>query len=209
MPVIATLTSRPAHAWNCQAASAWGSVVANPNASFKRNANQQLYSDETWTLTNWVENASRTSVADDNGRPWNRLKRKFPAIEQLPSTKDKKGKEDKKDKKDIDSGFDYESVTVGDLQSTVSGFVTPLGASPNAKVVELMKHSGADFVRYCVAAQLNYILLSAGELNGMENCVTLTDLKNMALGMYPPIGKPWDDTMVVKFLNDNWIVRVS
>lgn len=196
VPVIATLASRPAHAWHCKAASAWGSVVANPNTSLKNNGNHQLYSDETWTLTNWVENKGRSNVADVSGKPWNKLKNKFRGIERDPSTKDKKG------------DFDYKLVTVGVLQSHVSGFVSPVGASSGAKVVEVMKHSGADFARYCIAAQLNYILLSPGELNGMENCVTLNDLRNMALRTYPLAGQRWDDAMVVKYLNDNWIVRV-
>lgn len=196
VPVVATLASRPAHAWHCKAASAWGSVVANPNTSLKNNASQQVYSDETWTLTNWVQNTARSNAADVDSKPWNKLKKRFSGIDNSAT----RNKNDK---------FDHTLVTVSILRTNVSGFVNPAGASGGDKVVDVMRSGSADFVRYCIAAQLNFILLSPSGSNGIEQCLSLNDLRNMAKLKYPLDGPPWDDRMVVRYLNDNWIVRVA
>lgn len=190
VPVVATLASRPAHAWSCKSPSAWGSLKANPNTSLRNNAGHQSYTDETWTLANWKANSARSDTGLTD-KPWDKLKDKYPGI-VTSATK-------------TGGNFDYTKVTVAMLQSVV-GIAVPTGVDTAAKCSGLMASS--TFGSYCLAAQLNFILLSPLSQNQMENCLSLNDLKKMATGQYPPApSAPWSQSDVSAYLTQNYIVR--
>jgi len=193
--IAVTLASRPVLAWHCQSPSAWGSVQINPNTSLKTNAGHNAYTDETWTISNWVSNTARNSF----GQPWVKLKQKFPSLSDA-STKNKKGV------------FDYTKVTVKKLFDTVSGLGRPTGLSDTAIVKEVLS-MGSDLQKYTIVAQLNYVLLAPlSSPNDLDKCVTLLDLRQMASGSYSPpnmVNVTWGPLDIVDYLYNNWIVRPS
>lgn len=192
VPVLATLTSRPAHAWACKSPSAWGSTKANPNTSHKNNAGHRKYSDETWTCANWRDNSGRTAIGI-SGKPWDKLQSTYPSIVNSQTTT--KGK------------FDYTKVTVGVLRSVV-GIQVPTGCSTSANCRTTIGNGG--FVGCCIAAQLNFILLAPNAANDIEKCLTLSELKAMSRLAYPSSSSArWSSQMVLSYLNENWIIRVS
>ena len=190
VPVVSTLASRPAHAWQCRSPSAWGSLKANANTSLKNNAGHRAYTDETWTLANWKNNTAR-SATGYSAKPWVKLCENFSTI----VTKETK----------TQGSFDHTKVTVSMLQA-VMGIQVPSGLNPSVKCVDLM--GSANFGSCCLAAQLNWILLSPLPKNDLEKCLSLVDLKNMAIGAYPA-GSPWTQQQVRTYLTENYIVRAS
>ena len=190
VPVLATLTSRPAHAWSCKSPSAWGSTKANPNTSHKDNAGHRNYSDETWTCANWKDNSSRTATGI-SGKPWDKLVSRYSAI-NVRATR-------------TNGSFDYTKVTVDMLRSVV-GLQVPIGCSTSANCRTTIGNGG--FMGCCIAAQLNFILLAPNAANDIEKCLTLDELKSMSRLAYPSYS-PWSSKMVLSYLNENWIVRVS
>lgn len=175
--VAVTLVSRPVLAWHCKSPSAWGSELINPNTSLATNAGHRTYGDETWTITNWVNNTERAGL----GKPWRKLK------ERLGSPQDTKRSD----------------ITLGNV--TGFGLTIPSGLSSGQKVVDVLA-SGTQFQKYIVVAQLNRLLL-AGDTNGIDECLKTDDLKKMALKNYPVSGTPWSETDIVTYLDQNWIVK--
>lgn len=190
--VAVTLASRPVLAWHCKSPSAWGSELINPNTSLATNAGHNAYTDETWTIANWVNNTSRNGF----GRPWKQLKQKYPSLYDSSTKKD--------------GAFDYTLVTVKKLFDTVAGLARPGGLSDDAKVQSILS-MGSDLQKYTIVAQLNYILLAPlSSPNNLDKCVTLLDLQQMASGSYSPPNMPgvtWTAQDIVDYLYANWIVR--
>jgi len=189
--VAVTLVSRPVLAWHCKSPSAWGSEQLNPNTSLKTNAGHNQYADETWTITNWVQNTSRNGF----GQPWAKLKSKYPSLY------------DKTTKTSYQ--FDYTKVSVGKLFSVVSVLARPGGMSDSAKVKDILSF-GTDLQKYTIVAQLNYLLLAPlAPPNDLDRCVTLVELKEMATGVYTPPNMPnvvWGPAQIKDYLYNNWIV---
>lgn len=194
VPVVATLASRPALAWHCKSPSAWGSEIINPNSSLKANAGHQSYPDETWYITNWRDNVARSS-AGYNGKPWDVLRSKYPAINNLPAASA------------IKTSLDYTKVTIAQLQAAVPG-IHVAGASSSAFVKNVL-NSGTDLQKSTITAQLNYLLLSPLSQNQIEMCLPTSALQKMADGTYKPAGldQPWNASQVKTYLYENWIAR--
>jgi hypothetical protein len=194
VPVIATLASRPALAWHCKSPSAWGSEIINPNTSLKTNAGHQSYPDETWYISNWRDNVARSS-AGYNGKPWDVLRSKYSAINNLPANSPLK------------TSLDYTKVTIAQLQVAVPG-IRMAGASPSALVKSVLS-SGTDLQKSTIVAQLNYLLLSPLSRNQIEMCLPASALQQMADGTYKPAGlsQPWSAAHVKRYLYENWIAR--
>lgn len=195
--IAVTLVSRPVLAWHCKSPSAWGSELINPNTSLKTNDGHSSYADETWTISNWVANQSRNNF----GKPWAKLKSKFPALKDSSTTStDNQGR----------TYFDFTKVTVKKLFTSVSGLARPSGLTDNAKITEVL-NLGSDLQKYTIVAQLNYILLAPlGAPNDLDRCLTLQDLQRMASGSYSPSNMgsvTWGPMEIKDYLFNNWIVR--
>jgi len=199
VPVVATLTSRPAFAWHCQSPSAWGSEIINPNTSLKTNAGHRVYADETWTITNWTTNTPRIgSGLDDDGvtgKPWSELLTVSSSLyNDQTKTKNSKGR----------YYFDFQKVTVGHLVSFVSGFVNP-GFSNDTLVRNV---TSSDPKTYPLIAQLNYIVLKQVKFNNdIDMCIKDGQLADMASGTYRESGQGWSSQKVKEYLYNNYIVR--
>lgn len=205
VPVVATLASRPALAWDCQSPSAWGSEQLNPNTSLKNNAGHNKYRDETWTISNWQGNNARpiTGVSD---KPWNYLVSKFPGVLNTNNAQ--------KNSQGNWINFDYTKVTFSNL-SSVTGFYNP-GFSNSAKVSSSLSNTQADtnINSYFVVAQLNFVLLAPVEgtkdvPNLLDRCVTASEINAMVKGTYPKVSEAWSAKKVWAYLHNNWIVRGS
>lgn len=192
VPVIATLTSRPAFAWSCQSPSAWGSELINPNTSLKNQAGHQSYSNEAWYISDWRDNLARSTAGYSNA-PWAVLNTKYPTLSD--KTTQTKGK------------FDYTKVTIAKLQTTVAG-LNCANASGQVTVKDVLT-SGSDLQKSTIVAQLNYLLLSPLSGNELEKCFPPGELQKMASGSYSPsgLGVTWDSTKIKQYLFDNWIAR--
>ena len=70
VPVVATLASRPALAWNCQSTSAWGSTMVGTSLQ-----HTQTTSFETWYISDWRDNVIRSSAGTQ--RPWYYVKQRL------------------------------------------------------------------------------------------------------------------------------------
>ena len=88
--------------------------------------------------------------------------------------------------------------------NNVPGMTAPNGLSLDQKIVDVL-NSGTDFQKYIVVAQLNLLLL-AGNRNGIDECLSADDLKNMARKIYPTSGTRWSETDIVTYLDKNYIV---
>lgn len=195
--IAVTLVSRPVLAWHCKSPSAWGSELINPNTSLKTNDGHGSYADETWTISNWVSNESRNNF----GKPWAKLKSKFPALKDSSTTStDSRGS----------TYFDFTKVTVKKLFASVSGLARPSGLTDSAKMTDVLS-MGGDLQKYTIVAQLNYILLAPlASPNDLDKCLTLQDLQRMASGSYSPsnLGTvTWGPMEIKSYLFNNWIVR--
>lgn len=191
VPVVATLTSRPAFAWHCMSPAAWGSIDANPNTSLKTNAGHQSYADETWYIANWKDNTPRSETGYAN-KPWSVLKLKYPTLKDATTT--------------TAGSFDYTKVTVAKLLATVPGLHG--AAASSTETVKNVLTSGSSLQKSTIVAQLNYVLLSPLASNNMESCLAFDKLTEMASGSYYPDGAggpSWGADKIVRYLKENWI----
>ena len=189
--VVASLASRPAYAWHCQSPSAWGSAQINPNTSLKSNPGHASYVDETWTISNWADNSTR-SATGVSSTPWNYLLGRYSGLKAACGNKSAK-------------------ITIAMLCSH-TGIQSPSGAVSTDYVRKVLSGgAGAtDHVKYLLVAQLNYLLLSPLARNEIEKCMaTSAELKSMANGSYsPPGGQPsWDMSQIKTYIYNNWIAR--
>jgi len=185
-PVVLTLASRPVLAWHCKSPSAWGSEQLNPNTSLKANAGHKSWADETWSISNWMNNTAYNGF----GKPWEKLYAKFPGI-----------------KSNAGNSFDFRKVTVGKLSAT--GIGIPGGLNTDATVVSVLS-SGGEFQKYIIVAQLNFLLLAPlASPNDLDMCISSIELKKMASGSYTPpnLTVVWNSTDIKNYLYENWIVR--
>ena len=188
-PVALTLNSRPVMAWHCNTTSAWGSAQINPNQSTTaRNlANQQI--NETWTIANWKNNTSRAGL----GLPWRALGLSFglPIQTTEPS-----------------KPHYYKNLTVGWLFAHVGAI--PAGLSSGDKLWEKI-NGGSQWQKYMIVARLNTRLI-----NNVQSCLTsstrVDQLKLMSTGTFAPdnlTGVVWNQSMIIQYLNANYIVVPS
>lgn len=192
VPVIATLSSRPALAWHCQSTSAWGSEQINPTTSLKNKVGHQSYPNEAWYISDWRDNLARSAAGYTNA-PWEVLNAKYPTLNDKTTRTNGK--------------FDYKKVTVAKLQATVAG-LNFANASGQATVKYVLTN-GSDLQKSLIVAQLNYILLSPLSRNELEKCLPPGELQKMASGSYSPsgLGVTWDSVKIKQYLFDNWIAR--
>jgi hypothetical protein len=187
-PVALTLTSRPVMAWHCNTTSAWGSAQINPNQSTTaRNALNQLI-DETWTIENWKHNSTRAGLA----LPWTSLGQAFGVAIQTTNP----------------SGANYyKNLTASWLFASVG---LPVGLGANDKLWEKICN-GSQWQKYMIVARMNTKLIV-----NVKSCMTssthVDQLRLMATGTYSPSnlgGVVWNQTMIMQYLEHNWIVRAA
>jgi hypothetical protein len=183
VPVLATLASRPALAWSCKSPSAWGSEAINPTTSLKTNAGHTSYADETWTISNWINNTTRTQVT---GSPWAGLISLYSSLGSVAN---------------------YANITISQLVNATQ--ISNGGANGSSTVKSVLESSGTPLQKHIIVAQLNFLVLSPRGTNYMERCLTLNDLKTMASGSFQPagVGKTWNSTDIVTYLQSNSIAR--
>jgi hypothetical protein len=184
VPVVATLASKPALAWHCQAPSAWGSELLS--TSLAANPGHQFYGDEVWTCSNWSGNTTRSGVS---GIPWAKLCSLYPGIKNNAGT------------------FDYKKVTIAKLQGIG---VNCAGATSTAYAYVVLGGS-VEIQKRAIAAQLNHLCLST--TTGLGQCVKFSELNSMGAygpsGTYKPSGDPgsatWATSKVNTYLKNNYI----
>jgi hypothetical protein len=191
VPVVATLASSPAMAWNCRAPSAWGSHMSGAlSASQAANPAQVGKKAETWTITNWATNTAR-SATGISAKPWDQLvatnTNLYYGITGAPTDK-------------------YKKVTLSALAAN-TGIVAPSGANGGSSVVDLLV-SGDAFTKSLIVAQLNSLYPTSA--NQMNTCLMVNgqnQLKLMATGTYTPTsgGTPWDKAKIVTYLQNNYM----
>ncbi len=187
-PVALTLTSRPVMAWHCNTTSAWGSAQISPNQSTTaRNANNQLV-NETWTIANWKDNTTRAGLA----LPWISLGQAFGIAVQTSN---------------VSGANYYKNLTAGWLFASVG---LPTGLASTDKLWDKICN-GSQWQKYMIVARMNTILIA-----NVKSCLTssthVDQLKLMATGTYSPSnlgGVVWNQTMIMQYLEQNWIVRAA
>ena len=181
VPVALTLTSRPVLAWHCNSTSAWGSEQIRPNHStIARNDDNEL-PDESWTIANWQQNTTRAGLQN----PWAAL--------GLQTTKSNK------------SDY-YKNYKVSQLYAPYGGI--PTGLSGNDGVWDKITN-GTTFQKYMLVARLNSKFVT-NIRTCLKNSNHVDQLVLMASGRYSPTnlpGKIWNQTDIISYLNNNWIVR--
>lgn len=208
--VAVTLASRPVLAWHCKSPSVMASDALRPASSLTRNEGRN-WADETWGLTQWKGNAPRSkNSTDDDGdgtkdnewwetnAPWTTLLNKVPGLKALNKS--------------------YNAITMDELASN-TGIAIPAGSSSKKVVCFLgncthkKKHSpGTVFQNRVLVAQLNLVTLGGGAQsgwfnNGLENCVTLDQLNDMAAQNFSVNGKSWSQSEISDYLYYNWMSR--
>lgn len=81
------------------------------------------------------------------------------------------------------------------------GLVIPAGVDKHMTVVSFLT-AGTGFQQTVVVAQLNGMLLSS-----LGNCITLSEIKQMARGTFSPpnVSVVWGPSEIVHYLRNNWI----
>jgi hypothetical protein len=190
VPVIATLASSPAMAWDCRAPSAWGSHMSGAlSASQAANPAQTGKKAESWTITNWAGNTARSNTGITTP-PWDKLKATYSNLYYGIS----------------DPSNKFKKVTLSALV-TNTGIVAPSGANGGSYVVDLLV-SGDQFTKCLIVAQLNSLFPTS--VNQMNTCLMVNgqnQLKLMATGNYTPSsgGTPWDKNKIVLYLQNNFM----
>ena len=194
VPVVATLASSPAMAWNCRAPSAWGSNMTNVfTASQKANPAHQGKIDETFRVRDWANNTVRSATTFTD-KPWTLLANKCPnLLNGLTGTPQDR----------------WTLVTLSTLVSS-TGITAPAGANTSATVRSILLGSD-DFASAIITAQLNAKFPTT--VNQMTTCInvrSINQLPLMAGGTYTPStgGKPWDRSMIVNYLRANYMASI-
>jgi hypothetical protein len=181
VPVVATLASSPALAWNCKNPSAWGSNVV---ASQKANASNVAREYETWYISNWKNcNGTNTSM----GNPWAALKAKWSA---LPAN--------------------FKDITLGNLRNVNAISQCPRNYGDSTKAYTLICSSDSFAVSILVAMLNCAVGPSQAIIKGcVSSSSGVNQLNAMALLQYTPPGglTPWTETTIKKYLYENWIAR--
>lgn len=189
VPVVATLTSRPAMAWHCKSPSAWGSnpTLNDSELTKSQQANKahDTVVDEVWTVQNWANNSTRANL----GNPWDVVKTKCG----------------------ISSSKPFADIKFKQLSSL--GIYWPAGVNTNDKVCTVLNNGGAGanpptYLKAVIVAGLNYALL--GNSRGLAKCMMPIDLQEMANGSVQ-ISKTvtWGPTEIRDYLYNNYVARGS
>jgi len=181
-PIILTLVSRPVLAWHCRSPSAWGSMQINPNTSLATNNGHKLYADETWSISQWINNTTNSATGISTA-PQTYLCQKL-------NTKTK-----------------FSKLTIANLSGL--GIVCPYDLTNTTLLLTALKSSN-HFDSYTLAAQLNYALLA--QRNGWTECISQQELQDMALGSYKTLGNNFAGcgsykNFVTTYLYNNWMVQ--
>ncbi|MDB5894859.1 MAG: hypothetical protein JWQ88_2390 [Rhodoferax sp.] len=180
VPVVITLASSPAMAWNCKLPSAWGSAPVASQASAARYNTQSL--EGVWTINNWANDTPSGSAS-----PWSALK---AAPFKMTFT-------------------DYKTVTLSELLAATAIALVPKGRSGTDLAFTVLS-SGTAFDKAILTALLNYAASPVkANIQSCVNGTAANRLVDMARGTFFPSGgsaaKPWTDDQVVKYLNNNYI----
>lgn len=187
VPAVATLVSQPALAWHCKSPSAWGSEIINPNTSLRTNAGHQSYPDETWYISNWANNTTRSGISWLTVTPWKRFFTLYPAIKTA-------------------AGNNSSNVTIAML-GTIGIHVAGAAATASVRaVLGTGAGAGTPFQKAVITAQLNYKTVSGYAQNEMEQCLAFSNLNTMATGSYSPsgLGVNWHQTEIIQYLSENY-----
>jgi len=193
VPVIATLTSRPALAWHCNSASAWGSADMGTTQSQRTRNTSKRLTNETWTIANWKANTTRAGL----GNPWAVLLARYPGIIGSQRT------------------FNFTNVSFNRLSVGV-GVLSPITgltfAANYGKVAATLVANSTDFMSHVLVAQLNFLLLGN---TGWDVCLKTATESNTAIpltlqqmsngGFSYPSNTPWNQAKVVRYLEANYI----
>ena len=97
-------------------------------------------------------------------------------------------------------GDNWTQVKLQKLENK-KGVVIPAGVDKHMTVVSFLT-AGTGFHQTVVVAQLNSMLLSS-----LGNCITLSEIKQMARGTYSPpnVSVVWGPSEIVEYLRNNWI----
>jgi hypothetical protein len=203
VPTALTLTSRPVMAWHCNTASTWGSAqgVSTTHSSYTRSRDSsRLFTDETYTLSNWVNNTTRSNLASS---PWSRspLSRntttwnsstyfKGYTVAQLLSG----------------TGATISGVSTADtVWSILSGTAKKPTTSPFNGYFANGTSSCGEFQKLMLVAWLNYKVLSST----LNKCLVpgstnvLVKLGNTTY--VGPTGATWTQADVIKYLKKNFV----
>jgi hypothetical protein len=186
-PVALTLTSRPVMAWHCNTTSAWGSAQINPNLSTNARNDKNKIVDNTWTISNWVNNHQGVGP----GLPWVELGVRY-----------------KIDATTLSSKHHFTKLTVKWL-FTKTNFPTPpaLNGQGTAKLIDVL-NGGDKWSKFMVVARLNAALV-LNAATCMKSSTGVDQLSLMAQGSYTPSnlgGVVWDQAMIMEYLEKNYIV---
>ncbi|CAN5755176.1 hypothetical protein BH11PSE8_BH11PSE8_07310 [soil metagenome] len=176
VPVALTVASRPVLAWSCNTTSAWGSAQMMPNASTTARNGKTKLPDETWTITNWKNNSSRSTLAV----PWT----------QFLNYKN--------------SSVAFKSQLLTALYGASGPF--PNGTYSTDKIYDVICGSRGTFAQYMIVAKLNSVLItnvaSCLKSNGVDQLSKMQG-GNYAP---PNGGSIWSSTMIQDYLAGNYIV---
>ncbi len=176
VPVALTVASRPVLAWNCNTTSAWGSAQMMPNASTTARNGLTKLPDETWTITNWKNNTTRSTLT----QPW----AKFLTY------------------KNSSTAFKSQLVTA--LYGASGPF--PTGVYSTDKIYDVICASRGTFAQYMIVAKLNSVLItnvaSCLKSNGVDQ---LSKMQGGSYAP-PNGGSAWSQVMIQDYLAGNYIV---
>lgn len=182
VPVVATLTSSPALAWNCKNPSAWGSNVV---ASQKTNASNVPREYESWYIANWKSN-SRTGTK--LGKPWDVLKTTYTSL----------------------SSSAYTDITLGQLKGVNAIVAYPRGGTADTKAVTIL-NGGDTFAIAILVAMLNSTVgpYRTVVLGCVSDSLKNNQLIAMSQLQYAPPGggAKWDESKTITYLSENWLAR--
>lgn len=193
--VVITMASRPVLAWHCKSPSVVASEALNPNTSLaKKNASTRVWADETWGLREWKANKVRRD--NKNGvQEWWEITQPWRAFMGRVGSATSKT---------------FDQLTASDLFQ-IAGIVVPsdVGSSTIVAYLNNSANAGKWHLRV-VVAQLNlFTLVGRDDLakNDLDNCVTMSQLNEMATGSFQVGGQSWSSSTISSYLYNNWMAR--
>lgn len=176
VPVALTVASRPVLAWSCNTTSAWGSAQMMPNASTAARNTATKLADETWTITNWKNNTTRSTLSS----PWTR----FLTYKN--------------------SSASFKSLLVTALYGASGPF--PNGVYSTDKIYDVICASRGTFAQYMIVAKLNSLLITNVSSCLKSNGVDQLPRMQGGSYLPPNGGSAWSSSVIQDYLAANSIV---
>lgn len=198
VPTALTLASRPVMAWHCNTASTWGSAQGMSNSSYARSQDaNRLFSDETYTLSCWVGNTTRSSLSPN---PW--AQSPISCNTTTPS-----------------AGNYYKKYTVASLLAGTGGGISGISDTSDC-VWKILKNdpvnyplksgnSSTEFTRLMLTAWLNFKVQNATLNKCLMPGTTNVLVKFGNTSYVGPTGATWTQADVVKYLKKNFVACVD